>query len=155
MNESTVQDEAPAAVPRRSRLRWIVLAIVVVIAALVGVIAYVIHEQDRELREAIEEYGYSSSQANHWRHELNEAYEYCRGSRADGEAAFDNGFRDGMSAGLNDLRQGKYYKPERHDSYEDGDRGYHGYYGDKNSYKIRYREGFLRGYQKGFAGEWR
>jgi hypothetical protein len=108
-----------------------------------------------QLREAIEEYGYSSSQANHWRHELNEAYEYCRGSRADGEAAFDNGFRDGMSAGLNDLRQGKYYKPERHDSYEDGDRGYHGYYGDKNSYKIRYREGFLRGYQKGFAGEWR
>ena len=29
------------------------------------------------------------------------------------------------------------------------------YYGDKNSYKIRYREGFLRGYQKGFAVEWR
>jgi hypothetical protein len=55
MNESTVQDEAPAAVPRRSRLRWIVLGVVFVIAAIVGVIAYVIHEQNRELREALAE----------------------------------------------------------------------------------------------------
>ena len=108
-----------------------------------------------QLHEAVEDYGYGSSQANYWRHELNEAYEYCRGSREDGNVAFDNGFRDGMNAGSKDLRQGKYYKPERHDSYEDGDRGYHGYYGDKNSYKILYREGFLRGYGKGFAGEWR
>jgi hypothetical protein len=55
MNESPVQDEAPAAVPRRSRLRWILLGIVLVVAAIVGVFAYVIHEQDRELREAIAE----------------------------------------------------------------------------------------------------
>jgi hypothetical protein len=55
MNESPVQDEAPVAVPRRSRLRWILLGVVVVIAAIVGVCAYVIHEQDRELREAIAE----------------------------------------------------------------------------------------------------
>lgn len=108
-----------------------------------------------QLHEAIEDYGYDSSQANHWRHELNEAYEYCRGFREYGDVAFDNGFRDGMNAGSKDLRQGKYYKPERHDAYEDGDRGYHGYYGDKNGYKVRYREGFLRGYQKGFRGEWR
>jgi hypothetical protein len=108
-----------------------------------------------QLHEAIEDYGYRSSQANHWRHELNEAYEYCRGSREYGDIAFDNGFRDGMNAASNDLRQGKYYKPERHDSYEDGDRGYHGYYGDKDGYKIRYREGFLRGYQKEFTAEGR
>jgi hypothetical protein len=105
-----------------------------------------------QLHEAIEDYGYGSSQANHWRHELNEAYEHCGNPREYGDVAFDNGFRDGMNAGSKDLHQGKYYKPERHDSYEDGDRGYHGYYGDKNGYKIRYRDGFLRGYQKGFAG---
>ena len=108
-----------------------------------------------QLHEAIEDYGYRSSQANYWRHELNEAYEECRGFREYGDVAFDNGFRDGTNAGSKDLRQGKYYKPERHDSYEDGDRGYHDFYGDKNSYKIRYREGFLRGYQKAFANEWR
>jgi len=108
-----------------------------------------------QLHEAIEDHGYHSPEANYWRHELNETYEYCRGFRDYGDVAFDNGLRDGMDAGLKDLRQGKYYKPERHDSYEDGDRGYHGYYGDKNSYRIRYREGFLRGYQKGIAGEWR
>jgi hypothetical protein len=49
MSESTVRDEAPAAVPRRSRLRRILLA------AAVGVCAYIVHEQDRELREAIAE----------------------------------------------------------------------------------------------------
>ena len=98
-----------------------------------------------QLHEAIEDYGYRSQEANYWRHELNETNEYCRGFREYGDVAFNNGFRDGMNAGLKDLQQGKYYKPERHDSYEDGDRGYHGYYGDKNSYRIRYREGFLRG----------
>jgi hypothetical protein len=113
-----------------------------------------------QLHEAIEDYGYGSSRANYWRHELNEAYEYCRGFRENEfrenrNVAFDNGFRDGMNSGLKDLRQGKYYKPERHDAYEDGDRGYHGYYGDRDSYKSEYREGFLRGYQRGFNGDWR
>ena len=109
----------------------------------------------RQLHEAIEDHGYSSRQANYWRHELNEALEYCGGHHEYGDVAFDNGFRDGVNAGQKDLRQGKYYKPERHDAYEDGDRGYHGYYGDKNRYRVQYREGFLRGYQNGFHTGWR
>ena len=139
------------------------------------------------LHEAIEDYGYSSPQANYWRHELHEVYEHCRESRdrydynrdrddrwsdsyrspgrygdddsyrnrGYSDAAFDSGFRDGMSSGLKDLRQGKSYQPQRHDAYEDADRGYNRSYGDKSLYKQQYREGFLRGYHNGFYNGWR
>jgi hypothetical protein len=55
MSESALRDEAPAAVPRRSRLRRILLGVALVVAAVVGVCAYILYEQDRELREAIAE----------------------------------------------------------------------------------------------------
>ena len=42
-----------------------------------------------QLHEAIEDYGYRSLEANHWRQELNEAYEYCRGFRDYGDVAFN------------------------------------------------------------------
>ena len=35
------------------------------------------------LRDAIEDHGYYSRQANHWRHELNEEYERCDRYRGD------------------------------------------------------------------------
>ena len=34
---------------------------------------------EHELGEAIEDHGYDSRQANHWRHERHEAYERCYG----------------------------------------------------------------------------
>jgi hypothetical protein len=34
---------------------------------------------DRKLNDAIEDHGYYSRQANHWRHERREAYERCYG----------------------------------------------------------------------------
>ena len=55
MNEPSVRDETPPAVPRRSLLRRILLVAVLLVAAVVGVCVYVIHERDRELREAIAE----------------------------------------------------------------------------------------------------
>jgi hypothetical protein len=55
MSEPALRDEAPAAVPRRSRLRRILLVASCLIAAVVGVFAYVVYWQDRELREAIAE----------------------------------------------------------------------------------------------------
>ena len=113
-----------------------------------------IDHANHELHEAIEDYGYRSPQANHWRHELHEAYEECRDSREYSNMGFDVGYRDGMNSGQKDLRQGKYYQPERHDAYEDGDRGYHKQYGDKYFYKQKYREGFLRGYRQGFNAGW-
>ena len=112
-----------------------------------------IDHANHELHEAVEDYGYGSSQANYWRHELHEAYEECRESREYSNVAFDSGYREGLNSGIKDLRQGKYYQPDRHDAYEDGDRGYHRNYGDKNIYRQQFRQGFLRGYHQGFYGD--
>jgi len=38
------------------------------------------------------------------------------------DVAFDTGYRDGLSAGRSDFSQGKDYRPEKHDSHEDGAR---------------------------------
>jgi hypothetical protein len=55
MSEPALREEAPAAVPRRSRLRRVLLGVALIAAAVVGVCAYILYEQDRELREAIAE----------------------------------------------------------------------------------------------------
>ena len=66
------------------------------------------------------------------------------------DVAFDTGYRDGLSAGRNDFSQRKEYRPEKHDSYEDGDHGYRKSFGTKEQYKDQYRKGFLRGYEDAF-----
>lgn len=73
---------------------------------------------------------------------------YQRWSYAD--VAFDTGYRDGVSSGFKDFRDRKDYRPEKHDSYEDGDHGYRKSYGSKDRYKEQYRKGFLRGYEDAF-----
>ena len=128
-----------------------------------------------QLHEAIEDYGYYSRQANYWRHEVHETYERCaqqgyessrgrnergydRGNDEGGyrqenvDAAVQRGYRDGQAAGYKDGRSRREYRPEKHDDYEDGDRGYYREYGDRNYYKQQYREGFLRGYQDAYYG---
>lgn len=70
------------------------------------------------------------------------------------DVAYDIGYRDGVSMGQHDAGKHKDFRPQKNDQYEDADHGYRKSYGDKNSYKSRYREGFLRGYQDGY-GRWR
>jgi hypothetical protein len=66
------------------------------------------------------------------------------------DVAFDTGYRDGLSAGRNDFNERKDYRPEKHDSYGDGDHGYRKSFGTKEQYKEQYRKGFLRGYEDAF-----
>jgi len=66
------------------------------------------------------------------------------------DVALDTGYRDGLSAGQKDWRDRKEYRPEKHDSFEDANHGYHKSYGDKSLYKEQYRKGFLRGYDDAF-----
>ena len=66
------------------------------------------------------------------------------------DVAFDTGYRDGLSAGRKDFSERKDYRPEKHDSYEDGDHGYRKSFGTKDQYKEQYRKGFLRGYEDAF-----
>jgi hypothetical protein len=69
--------------------------------------------------------------------------------------ASENGYRDGLNLGLQDARKGKSYRLQKHDEYEDGDRGYNRSYGDKNAYKNQYRQAFQNGYSDGFYGRGR
>ena len=76
---------------------------------------------EHELGEAIEDHGYYSRQANHWRHERREAYERCYGSN--GYWRDDNGYyRD---------ERGNYYY--RYDS--DRDRRYRDYDRDRRRHR--------------------
>ncbi len=79
-----------------------------------------IAKTEHELGEAIEDHGYYSRQANHWRHERREAYDRCygRGSYRD-----ENGYyRD---------ERGNYYY--RYDS--DRDRRYRDYDRDRRRHR--------------------
>lgn len=89
---------------------------------------------------------------------LSESYDPDRVPRSDADAAryenwtyqdvaTDTGYRDGMQAGLGDMRNHKDFKPEKHDAYEDAKHGYRHEYGDKKLYQEQYRKGFLRGYE--------
>ena len=92
---------------------------------------------------------------------LKEPYDPDRVPRSDEDArgyanwsysdvAFDTGYRDGLSAGRYDFNDGKNYRPEKHDSYEDGHHGYRKSFGTREQYKEQYRKGFLRGYDDAF-----
>jgi hypothetical protein len=64
--------------------------------------------------------------------------------------AFDRGFRDGLEKGREDARDNDSYDPVRHRWYRNADRGYEGRYGNKDSYRLVYRDGFERGYDQGY-----
>jgi hypothetical protein len=70
------------------------------------------------------------------------------------DVAYDNGYRDGIRAGQRDLSNHANFDPADQPSYRDGDHGYRGSFGEKDTYKRQYREGFMRGYQDGY-GRWR
>lgn len=75
---------------------------------------------EHELGEAIEDHGYYSRQANHWRHERAEAYERCYGRSY---------YRD----------ENGYYRDERGNYYVyDADRDRYYYYCDRD--RRRYRD---------------
>ena len=73
------------------------------------------------------------------------------------QQAINNGYRDGLNLGQQDALKGKSYRPQKHDEYEDADRGYNRNYGDKNVYKNQYRQAFQNGYSDGYygRGRWR
>jgi hypothetical protein len=103
--------------------------------------------------------GYYDKPIRHNVYGLNDSYDPDRVPRSDAnvsadrsyeDMATDTGYRDGLQAGLNDVRRRKDFKPEKHETYEDGKHGYRKDYGDKKLYKEQYRQGFLRGYEDAF-----
>lgn len=66
-------------------------------------------------------------------------------------AAYDNGFRDGLEKGREDVRDNDSFDPVRHSRYRSADRGYNSRYGSKDQYKLAYRDGFEAGYAQGYG----
>ncbi len=67
------------------------------------------------------------------------------------DVAYDIGYRDGLSIGAKDARDGKVFNPEDHAAYKDADHGYRDSYGSKDDYRRSYRDGYMAGYQDGFG----
>jgi hypothetical protein len=66
---------------------------------------------------------------------------------------YDNGYRDGLNKGREDVQDRDSYDPVRHSWYRSGDRGYNSRYGTKDSYKLAYRDGFEAGYDQAYRGQ--
>lgn len=78
-----------------------------------------IAKTEHELGEAIEDHGYNSRQANHWRHERREAYERCYG----GYYRNQNGYYRDENGYYRDERGNYYYRDgDRYRRYRDDDR---------------------------------
>ncbi len=75
---------------------------------------------------------------------------YYSGSSRIGDTAYENGFRDGRTKGLEDRGDSDRFDPSRHSRYRSPDRGYITSYGDKTRYRTIYREGFQAGYERGY-----
>jgi len=65
---------------------------------------------------------------------------------------FNNGYRDGVEKGREDLADRDSYDPVRHSRYRAADHGYNSRYGTKDDYKLVYRDGFEAGYEDGYRG---
>lgn len=64
--------------------------------------------------------------------------------------AHENGARDGLEKGREDMRKNRSFDPRRHEWYREGDRHYESRYGSRDQYKDEYRRGFNAGYDQGF-----
>lgn len=62
--------------------------------------------------------------------------------------AQENGYREGLFAGQDDARAGR-YNPQRSNQYKKGTSGYSNRYGNKDAYRDAYRRAFLQGYEQG------
>lgn len=140
-----------------------------------------IRKDQQDVNRAIDRYGYNSRQAQHeqdelerdaancgydasryrsyrdrddWRYRNDSGYNenYDR-DYGDYDAAFDNGYHDGLTMGERDAQRNRAFRPNKNDWYEDADRGYNRAYGDKNLYRRQYRQAFEQGYAEGYP--WR
>lgn len=68
----------------------------------------------------------------------------------DGNMGYRTGYQDGLSQAREDTYKNKRFNPNPRGKYDDRDHGYRREYGDKNSYKAEYSDGYRAGYEAGF-----
>jgi hypothetical protein len=69
------------------------------------------------------------------------------------DAAARNGAQDGYFDGQKDRRTGHSNRPTQGDWYKSATRGYDSSLGDREQYKLAYRQAYLPAYQRGYTGQ--
>lgn len=67
------------------------------------------------------------------------------------DMAFDAGYREGVTLGQQDQTRSARSDFRNNASYRNGDLGYRTSYGDRNAYRLQFRDGLERGYEDGYA----
>ena len=68
----------------------------------------------------------------------------------DGNTGYRTGYQDGVSQAREDMDKNKRFNLNPRGKYDDRDHGYRREYGDKNSYKAQYSDGYRVGYESAF-----
>jgi len=72
----------------------------------------------------------------------------------DSRVGYDTGYQDGATMAREDQYKNKPFNPNPRARFDDRDHGYRREYGDKNSYKAQYTDGYRAGYQATFNGRY-
>jgi len=75
---------------------------------------------------------------------------YGQGSTYYRDMAKQTGYQDGQRDGAHDKQSGHSFRPTQMDNYKSADRGFRDDMGDRDSYKLAYREGYSSGYKNGW-----
>ncbi len=79
---------------------------------------------------------------------------YYGNNAYDSRVGYDAGYQDGVTMAREDQYKNKPFNPNPRARFEDRDHGYRREYGDKNSYKAEYTDGYRAGYQATFNGRY-
>jgi hypothetical protein len=67
------------------------------------------------------------------------------------DMAFDAGYREGVTLGQQDRGRNARSNIQSSAAYKNGDLGYRPGYGDRNAYRLQFRDGVQRGYEDGYG----
>ncbi len=79
---------------------------------------------------------------------------YYGNNAYDSRIGYDIGYQDGVTMAREDQYKNKPFNPNPRARFEDRDHGYRREYGDKNSYRAEYADGYRAGYQATFNGRY-
>jgi hypothetical protein len=76
---------------------------------------------------------------------------YAASPHSSTDMAFDAGYREGVTLGQLDHTRNARSNVQAADAYRNADVGYRSSYGDKEAYKLQFRDGVERGYEDGYG----
>jgi len=79
---------------------------------------------------------------------------YYGNNAYDSRIGYNTGYQDGVTMAREDQYKNKHFNPNPRARFDDRDHGYRREYGDKNSYKAEYTDGYRAGYQSTFNGRY-